>query len=292
MPFYPLPDLSEYIGEVIEIRIAPEYLSQSNKAFLERRIWGSDIYTSDSDAVCILQHSGYFKIRDLVPLNIKGVSLYLLVSKGRAAYNSCYKNGIKSKKIINFQGHSIKPVHFMQLSSYGNRNELLEMASKMPFVSEYERKKPNSIRLSDNIYYTDFNMLFNLSFEMWLAYSLSAICDKGRSFKDYTSYKLKDKVLYIETENKRYEISLNYSDHNNDDYLFEKYETFNLNEVINPIEKDNDFMNDNKIPLPEKYVKNLFKRVDWHDFIWGENSLKIKDMLIDNIKCFNYYNKK
>ena len=61
MPYYPLPDLSHLIGELIEFRISAEFLSQSNKAFIERRIWGSDIYTSDSDPVCILQHSGYFQ---------------------------------------------------------------------------------------------------------------------------------------------------------------------------------------------------------------------------------------
>ena len=80
-------------------------------------------------------------------------------------------------------------------------------------------KKPNPQRLADNMYYTEFNMVFNLSFEMWLAYSLPAICDKGRDFKDFTSHRLKKSVLYIETSNQRYEISLNIMDHNDDDYF-------------------------------------------------------------------------
>ena len=289
MPYYPLPDLSDYVGDLIEVRIASEFLSQSNKAFIERRIWGSDIYTSDSDPVCILQHSGYFQIKDLPPTDHKGVSLYLRVSKGRATYNSSYKNGIKSKKLNNYQGHSIKPENYDTLDKLGSKEELKLMASKMPLVSEYERKKPIPNKLADNAYYTEFNMIFNLSYEMWLAYSLPAICDKGHDFKDYTSYKLKDKVLYIETSDKRYEISLNVFDHTNDDYLFEEFETYNFAEVIDPIEKDNDFMLDNPVPLEEKYIIPIFKRLDWHEFIWGENALKIKDKTIENIKCFNYY---
>ena len=289
MPYYPLPDLSDYVGDLIEVRIASEFLSQSNKAFIERRIWGSDIYTSDSDPVCILQHSGYFQIKDLPPTDHKGVSLYLRVSKGRATYNSSYKNGIKSKKLNNYQGHSIKPENYDTLDKLGTKEELKLMASKMPLVSEYERKKPIPNKLADNAYYTEFNMIFNLSYEMWLAYSLPAICDKGHDFKDYTSYKLKDKVLYIETRDKRYEISLNVIDHTNDDYLFEEFETYNFAEVIDPIEKDNDFMLDNPVPLEEKYIIPIFKRLDWHEFIWGENALKIKDKTIENIKCFNYY---
>ncbi|MCQ2816366.1 MAG: hypothetical protein MJ252_03780 [archaeon] len=259
---------------------------------MERRIWGSDIYTSDSDAVCILQHCGYFKIKDIIPTDIKGVSLFLQVSKGRAAYNSCFKNGIKSKKLSSFQGHSIKPMDFAPLSTFGSKTELMEMAARMPSVSEYERKKPVSVKLADNTFYSDFNMIFNLSFEMWLAYSLPAICDKSRSYKDFTSFKLKDKVLYIETDKKRYEISLCYSDYNNDDFLFEEYERYNFSEVKDPSEKDNDFMLEHKVPLSEEYVTPIYKRVDWQEFIWGEKALKIKDMTIENVKCFNFYNKK
>ena len=62
------------------------------------------------------------------------------------------------------------------------------------------------------------------------------------------------------------------------------------NGVLLPEEKDNDFMLDNKVPLENKYVKEIFKRLDWQDFIWGENSIKVKDMIIEGIKCFNYYN--
>ena len=31
--------------------------------------------------------------------------------------------------------------------------------------------------------------------------------------------------------------------------------------------------------------------VDWHDLLWGETCLKIKDITISGIKCFNYYQK-
>ena len=290
-PFYSLPDLTPYVGEIIEVRVAAEFLSSLNKAYVENRIWGSDIYTSDSDMVCVLQHSGYYNINDYTPTEIEGLSIYLRVSKGRAAYNSSLKNGVRSKKLNNYHGHSIKVEGFSDRTFLGTEDELKSMAARMPSNSEYKRKKPNPQRLADNMYYTEFNMVFNLSFEMWLAYSLPAICDKGRDFKDFTSYRLKKNVLYIETSNQRFEISLNFMDHNNDDYLFEEYETYKIAEVLDPIEKDNDFMREEKIPLDDKYVKVLFNMVDWHDLLWGENCLKIKDFEINGIKCFNYYQK-
>ena len=290
-PFYSLPDLTPYLGEIIEVRVAAEFLSSLNKAYVENRIWGSDIYTSDSDIVCVLQHSGFYHINDYTPTDIEGLSIYLRVSKARAAYNSSLKNGVRSKKLNNYQGHSIKVEGFSNRNFLGTEEELKAMAAKMPSNSEYKRKKPNPQRLADNMYYTEFNMVFNLSSEMWLAYSLPAICDKGRDFKDFTSYRLKKNALYIETPSQRFEISLNFMDHNNDDYLFEEYETYKIAEVLDPITKDNDFMREEKIPLNDKYVKVIFNMVDWHDLLWGENSLKIKDFEINGIKCFNYYQK-
>ena len=291
-PFYSLPDLSPFIGEIIEVRVASEFLSSLNKAYVENRIWGSDIYTSDSDMVCVLQHSGIYNINDYTPTEIAGLSIYLRVSKGRAAYNSSLKNGVRSKKLNNYQGHSIKVEGYASRNFLGNEEELKSMAARMPSNSEYERKKPNPQRLADNMYYTEFNMVFNLSFEMWLAYSLPAICDKGRDFKDFASHRLKNSVLYIETPSQRFEISLKLMDHNDDDYLFEEYETYKIAEVLEPIPKDNDFMIANKIPLEDKYLKVIFNKVDWHDLLWGENCLKIKDFIISEIKCFNYYQKK
>lgn len=198
------------------------------------------------------------------------------------------RNGIKSKKINNYQGHSIKPENYNLLKFIGTKAELLEMASKMPRQCEYERKKTIPKRLKEELYYKDFNMVFNISYEMWYAYSLSSICDKGKEFKDYTSWKLKDKVLYIETYTNRYEIARNVLDHTNDDYLFEEYETFKLSEVRNPQAKDNDYMIENAVPL--KDVEVIFARLDWHSFEWGENSLKVGDYEIRDVKAFNFYN--
>lgn len=258
---------------------------------MEKRIWGSDIYTSDSDVVCILQHSGYFEIKELSPTNIQGVSVFFRVSKSRSTYNSTLKNGIKSRKLNNYQGHSIKPEKYTLLvEKFGSQTELLEMASRMPKISLYERHKPQSKKLLDYQSFREFNISFNFSNELWWAYSLPAIADKGYDFKDYLSWKLKDKVLYIENNQKRYEISRNIFDHLNDDYLFDEFETFRFSEVLEPFEKDGFFMLENYVPLEANlHVKVLYDRLDWHELHWGENSLKVKnELLIEKIKAFNF----
>lgn len=259
---------------------------------MEKRIWGSDIYTSDSDVVCILQHSGYFEIKELSPTNIQGVSVFFRVSKSRSTYNSTLKNGIKSRKLNNYQGHSIKPEKYTLLvDKFGSQTELLEMASRMPKISLYERHKPVTKKLLDYQSFLEFNICFNSSNELWWAYSLPAIADKGYDFKDYLSWKLKDKVLYIENNQNRFEISRNIFDHLNDDYLFDEFETFRFSKVLEPFEKDSFFMLENSVPLEANlHVKVIYDRLDWHEFQWGEDSLKVKnELLIDKIKAFNFY---
>jgi hypothetical protein len=165
------------------------------------------------------------------------------------------------------------------------------MASKMPKVTEYERKKSIPEKIHDDLYQKQNNVIFNLSNELWLSYSLPSICDKSKDFKDFTSWKLKNKVLYIETQEKRYEIARNINDHKNDDYLFDEYETFRLSEVKSPSDKDNDYLISHSCPLAsEDDVENIFSRLDWHEFLWGESTLFIRNMEIKQLKCYNYYN--
>jgi hypothetical protein len=190
----------------------------------------------------------------------------------------------------NYQGHSIKPENYLLLKNMGSKNELVEMASKMPATSEFERKKPIPKKLTEDFNQEEYNTVFSLSFEMWLHYSIPAIADKGRELKDYTSWKLKDKALYLETVDRRYEIARNITDHTNDDYLFEEYETFRISEVKEPYNKDNQYMLEHSIPLLSNDVDVIFSRADWHEFQWGEKALKIRNLEINNLKCFNFYN--
>ena len=53
-PFLPLPNLAESIQQIIEVKVNKCYLTKFNKAVEKRNFYGNEIYTSDSDVVCIL----------------------------------------------------------------------------------------------------------------------------------------------------------------------------------------------------------------------------------------------
>jgi hypothetical protein len=66
-PFVPLPNLVDYLQQLIEVRIFKPYLTKFNKGVIKRNFYGNDIYTSDSDPVCILQHMGIIALTDEEP---------------------------------------------------------------------------------------------------------------------------------------------------------------------------------------------------------------------------------
>jgi hypothetical protein len=46
-----------------------------------RQLWGSDVYSDDSDVVAILAHTGLFPVRQTAPTKLQGVSVFARVSE-------------------------------------------------------------------------------------------------------------------------------------------------------------------------------------------------------------------
>jgi hypothetical protein len=55
-----LPDLSPHIGKTFSVRIPARYLCTGHDRLIARQIWGSDVYTDDSDLVAVMAHAGVF----------------------------------------------------------------------------------------------------------------------------------------------------------------------------------------------------------------------------------------
>lgn len=56
-----LPELRDYINCILTVRIPSYQINdlQNNKNYINRAIWGTDIYTDDSDILLILKHNGF-----------------------------------------------------------------------------------------------------------------------------------------------------------------------------------------------------------------------------------------
>jgi hypothetical protein len=205
-PFTPLPSLTPYIQRIIEIRVPNKYMCRANKAYLRRNFWGNDIYTSDSDIVCILQHNAMFGIKELPPDKIAGVAVYCRVTKGRNSYQSSLRNGIRSRKLGIFEGCSIKPESYKMLEELGTLEELIQMARLMPEVLPCSFKKSAPINNVRVVVPPEAEVMFNLSLEPAYKFSLPAFADYGWDPALRTSNILFENALYFEAEEKRYEI--------------------------------------------------------------------------------------
>jgi len=293
-PGVPLPNLAPYIQNFIEIRVAAEYLSKGNKYFQKRSFWGNENYTSDSDIVCIVHHSGLMKIEDFPPNRVEGISVYCRVTRPRNNYASSAKHGLKSRKCQIFSGHSIKPESIKTLEDLGSREELIEMAARMPSIVSKKREK--SKRIFNNFrYIPEQAMVFNLSLEPCFEYSLAALGDQGMDPSDWASFRLKDHILYLETDSERYEIAREADNplDTEESSLFKEFETFRISKVIDPLSKDNEWVEGQPVPLDSEHVEILKEGVDWEQIQFGNSSIKVENNeLIHGITNYKYYDVK
>ena len=100
-----LPTLTKYVGRLLDIRIACRYLSTRSKEVLTRQLWGGGdgYYTDDSDAVCLLIHSGLQIVRANPPVDVSGnggVVMTVRVAEAREQYTATERNGLKSRSWI------------------------------------------------------------------------------------------------------------------------------------------------------------------------------------------------
>ena len=173
-PFVPLPNLQDFFNQLIEVRIYKQYLTKFNKAFIRRNFYG---------------HVGSYTILDDEPINFDAVSIFFRVVKGRNNYPSQTRYGIKSRKMGQFDGHSIKFEGVRFLSHIGSQRELQLMSMAMPThlepVELHNQRKQSlktriaNTRIPDQAYkLVNPTIIFNLSLEPAMLFTLFTFADK------------------------------------------------------------------------------------------------------------------
>jgi hypothetical protein len=288
-PGFPWPDLSGYMAHMVEIRVAKEFLSFGNKEVSNCRLWGTDVYTSDSDIVAVIQHTGLIDIAQQMPEQYEGVAVYIRISKGRSNYVSTLKNHVRSKRCVNYEGHSIKPDKVMYLASLGTQEELREMASRMPTDFHRQRVKP-VLNMKKRSLIPGVSAVTSLSFEEWSLYSLDFIGEKGDN-PARLAVRLRSEVLYLETETERYELC-RYEDSSKEAKSQDKFRWSSLKPPL--LTKDSNFMSANRSPLDQAWVRPLHKgnshtACEWSDIAWGSQYVVIKGVSYGPMKCVKFY---
>ncbi|KAG0742405.1 hypothetical protein G6F57_005728 [Rhizopus arrhizus] len=96
-----LPNLENCLNGVMQIRVPAKYLTFENIQVKKRAVWGTDIYTDDSDIVAMIIHSGKYHLEYKEPeIEPNDPFALAIAGKPREAMEASKKLALSSKKWI------------------------------------------------------------------------------------------------------------------------------------------------------------------------------------------------
>lgn len=301
-------------GPTLEIRIPAEHVTATNRQVRGGQLWGTDIYTDDSDLVAVLMHTGYCRpTASPPPPAIQELRATIRVLPPQDCYVSTLRNNVRSRAWGAAIGCSYRVERCCIVKKGGGMIDLepcLTHTSTVeptlaPVVVErtMTTRAAASNALRQQRFVREVTIQYNLCNEPWIKYSISAVADKGLKKPLFTSARLKKgEVLYLESHSRRYELCFNgeklvraiQSSHTNE-MESEKHQSHGLhptNGERSTIDSDSVMMDVFRwsrckkplpqkvmrtigIPLPLEHLEVLEENLDWEDIQWSQTGVWI-----------------
>ncbi|GMH07663.1 hypothetical protein Nepgr_009503 [Nepenthes gracilis] len=299
-------------GPTLEIWIPAEHVTATNRQVRGGQLWGTDIYTYDSDLVAVLMHTGYCRpTASRPPSTIQELHAIVRVLPPQECYVSTLRNNVRSRAWGAAIGCSYRIEQCCIVKNGGGTIDLepcLTHTSTIeptlaPIVVEHTMttRAAASNALRQQQFMREVTIQYNLCNEPWIKYSLSIVADKGLKKPLYTSARLKKgEVLYLETHSCRYELcftrekmvkALSSSQVQNTEAEKSQYNDANsMSGVQNLPEGDiidvfrwsrckkplpQKVMLSLGIPLSVDHVEVLEENLDWEDVQWSQTGVWI-----------------
>ncbi|XP_042027413.1 U1 small nuclear ribonucleoprotein 70 kDa-like [Salvia splendens] len=208
-------------GPTLEICIPAEHVTATNRQVRGGQLWGTDVYTVDSDLVAVLMHTGYCRpTASPPPSATQELRATIRVLPPQDSYNSTLRNNVRSRAWGAAIGCSYRVERCCIVKKGGGIIDLepcLTHSSTMePTLAPVAVERTMTTRAAasnasrQQRFVREVTIQFNLCMEPWLKYSISAVADKGLKKSLFTSARLKKgEVLYVETHSRRYELCFN-----------------------------------------------------------------------------------
>jgi len=268
-PCVSLP-VHDRINALVEVLLPAKWLTSEGKPVKSKSLWGTDMYTDDSDLVAVLVHTGHVKLKPVAPKCPLLVSLRACPAQSR--YTGSERNGIRSRSWSKGHGGaSFKVERCLQHTAGAMPPPTLsglrpDQSRQMPASLNPQSPGPGQ---SFAVPPSACLILFNLSQEPCYKYSLALIADQSTQSDRWTSCRLRRETLYLEGVSRRYELRCTKSDKAG---KASAYDTYSFSQVLKAHAMDRRAMDKAGVPLPEENLKPLHDGIDWEEVVWGELS--------------------
>ncbi|PQM38174.1 zinc finger CCCH domain-containing protein 13 isoform X1 [Prunus yedoensis var. nudiflora] len=303
---------SSLTGPTLEIRIPAEHVTATNRQVRGGQLWGTDIYTDDSDLVAVLMHTGYCRpTASPPPPAIQELRATVRVLPPQDCYISTLRNNVRSRAWGAAIGCSYRVERCCIVKKAGGTIDLepcLTHTSTVeptlaPVIVErtMTTRAAASNALRQQRFVREVTIQYNLCNEPWIKYSISIVADKGLKKTLYTSARLKKgEVLYLETHSRRYELCFTGEKMVKATQLSQMHEGETEKSQNHVSHSTNGERNDSDhimidvfrwsrcktplpqkvtrsvgIPLPLEYVEVLEENLDWEDVQWSQTGVWI-----------------
>ncbi|KAG0056200.1 hypothetical protein BGZ83_006109 [Gryganskiella cystojenkinii] len=301
-----LPAMQGRENSLLEVRIASSYLTYDNIKVQKRELWGTDVYTDDSDIVAMLIHSGLFipPVEPLIPESdildsttvnqqhnfvsnpIKhkcptyDVAVILRVLPTLVRYQGSIRNRIKSRTWntkhdgVSFRIESIRKLTIGEALNRGrsqSKRRIKESdVERQRVLANVQDDSTESLQNERAMRTATFE--FTRQGDPCFKYTPELVMDRddGMSHK-WTSWRFKKEVLILENDEERYEISLQHQA-GTGSRVFDQYRFA----VISP---RTSLSSRSKAGYPldsSDLVEVLYEDLDWQDFEWVERGVVVQ----------------
>ncbi|KAL9269844.1 hypothetical protein AKJ16_DCAP21514 [Drosera capensis] len=285
-------------GPTLEIRIPAEYVTATNRQVRGGQLWGTDVYTDDSDLVAVLMHKGYCRpTASPPPPAIQELRATIRVLPPQDCYVSTLRNNVRSRAWGAAVGCSYRVERCCIVKKGGGSIDL------EPCLAHSSTVEPTLAPVAVERTMTTRAAASNALRQQRIKYSISIVADKGLKKHLYTSARLKKgEVLYLETHTRRYELCFTgekmvktptasqaqetdtEKSHNhvaqsvNGDRTHAEgdavmIDVFRWSRCKEPLPQKK--MRSIGIPLPVEHLEVLEQNLDWEDVQWSQTGIWI-----------------
>lgn len=300
-------------GPTLEVRIPAEHVTATNRQVRGGQLWGTDIYTDDSDLVAVLMHTGYCRpTASPPPPTIQELRATIRVLPPQDCYTSKLRNNVRSRAWGAGIGCSYRVERCYIVKKGGGTIELepclTHSSTVEPTLAPMAVERSMTTRaaasnaLRQQRFVREVTIQYNLCNEPWIKYSISIVADKGLKKPLFTSARLKKgEVLYLETHSCRYELCFAgektmkavQASHSHEAET-DKSQNHHHSHLPNGDKSDSDnvlvdvfrwsrckkplpqkVMRSIGVPLPADHIEVVEDNLDWEDVQWSQTGVWI-----------------